>query len=135
MVFAGRVSDEDLAVHFASADVFALLSRSVRGRAGGVEGGGIALLEACAYGLPVVAGSTGGAPHTTHDGETGLLVDPENHGAVVRVLRRVLDDGALAARLGVQARAMASGERSWTTFVDHMEDVLQAAARCEGGPR
>lgn len=132
VVFAGRVTDEDLAVHFASADVFALLSRSVRGRAAGVEGGGIALLEACAYGLPVVAGATGGVPETIHDGETGLLVDPEDHSAVVRVLRRVLEDGALAARLGAQARAMAAGERSWTAFVDHMEDVLHAAARRAG---
>jgi len=135
VVFAGEVSDDDLAVHFASADAFALLSRSVRGRAAGVEGGGIALLEACAYGLPVVAGATGGVPETIRDGETGLLVDPDDNAAVVRVLRRVLEDGALSSRLGSQARAMAAGERSWAAFVDRMEDILETTARRAEAPR
>ena len=50
---------------------------------GGAGGGfGIAYVEAGAHGLPVVAGNVGGALDAVVDGETGLLVDPENPEAV-----------------------------------------------------
>jgi phosphatidylinositol alpha-1,6-mannosyltransferase len=128
VVFAGAVSDDDLALHYAAADVFALLSRAT---GGGVEGAGIALLEACAYGLPVVAGNSGGIPETIYDSETGLLVDPNDVEAVVRALRRLLEDRELAARVSSGARALASGERSWTRFVERVEDVLETVSARE----
>lgn len=135
VTFAGEVPDDDLPVYLAAADAFALLSRATTGEGAGVEGGGIALLEAFAYGLPVVAGATGGIPETVRDGETGLLVDPDDHAQIVRGLTRVLDDRDLAERLGHAARAYATGERSWSRFVARLEDVLARAARRErGGP-
>lgn len=135
VTFVGDVTDEDLRTYYSAADAFALLSRETSGADAGVEGGGIALLEACAYGLPVVAGATGGIPETVHDGETGLLVDPEDHAAIVRGLQRVLSDRALAERLGTAACTYATGERSWRRFVERIEDVLGRAARRErGGP-
>lgn len=135
VTFVGEVSDDELATYYSAADVFALLSRETSGQDAGVEGGGIALLEACAYGLPVVAGATGGIPETIHDGETGLLVDPEDHTKIVRGISRVLDDRVLAERLGDAARHYATGERSWNRFVERLEDVLARASRTErGGP-
>ena len=125
VVLAGAVDDEELAVHYAAADAFVLLSRET---GAGVEGGGIVLLEALAYGLPVVAASTGGIPETIRDAETGLLVDPEDGSAVVRVLRRILDDRELAERVAAAGKAMATGERSWTKFVERIERVLDQAA-------
>jgi phosphatidylinositol alpha-1,6-mannosyltransferase len=129
VVFAGRVPEAELHTYYAAADAFAVVSRATSGERAGVEGGGIALLEAGAYGLPVVAGATGGVPETIRDSENGLLVKPDDHGSVVRALRRALEDTALARRLGDAARAFATGERSWSRFVDRMEDVLEAAAR------
>jgi phosphatidylinositol alpha-1,6-mannosyltransferase len=129
VTFAGAVSEEALPVYYTAADAFALPSRDVRGARAGVEGGGIALLEACAYGLPVVAGATGGIPETIREDETGLLVDPDDTAAVARALRRVLDDRALAARLGAAAQAMATGERSWDRFAERMERVLELASK------
>jgi phosphatidyl-myo-inositol dimannoside synthase len=135
VTFVGEVTDEELATYYSAADAFALLSRETSGSDAGVEGGGIALLEACAYGLPVVAGATGGIPETIHDGETGLLVDPEDHSMIVRGISRVLTDRALAERLGTAARRYATGERSWDRFVARLEDALARAARSErGGP-
>lgn len=130
--FSGLVSDEQLPRYFAAADCFALLSRETSGPQGGFEGGGIALVEAAAYGLPIVAGATGGIPETIRDGETGLLVDPEDQRAVRRALARLLDDRALAKRLGDAARTMAVQERSWTVFVARLEAVLELAARRSG---
>ena len=128
VIFAGSVGDAELPVYYAAADAFALLSRATLGPGGGVEGGGIALLEACAYGLPIVAGATGGIPETVVDGETGLLVDPDDGSAVTRALDRVLHDAALRARIGGNARRMATGERSWARFVERIEHVMATAA-------
>jgi len=132
VTFSGLVSDEQLAKYYHAADAFALLSRETSGPSGGFEGGGIALVEAAAYGLPIVAGATGGIPETIHDGQNGLLVDPDDDQAVARALHRVLDDDALAQRLGASARDMAQHDRSWRSFVERIESVLAMAARRSG---
>ncbi len=127
VVFAGSVDDEALALHYAVADCFALISRET---AQNVEGGGIVLLEAMAYGAPVVAGATGGVPETVTDGETGLLVDPTDPAEVARAIGRALSDRPLASRLTRAGRALATGERSWSAYVRRLDEVLvRAAAR------
>lgn len=124
VILAGALDDEELAACYRIADAFALLSRPVAGGRGGAEGLGIVLLEAGAYGLPVVAGRSGGIPDAVADGETGLLVDPEDPAAIRRALGSVLGDPGLARRLGERARAAALGERSWSRAVRRIEDVL-----------
>lgn len=124
----GAVSDDELAALYTAADAFVLLSRSTSGSRAGVEGGGIVLLEALAYGLPVVAAATGGIPETIRDAETGLLVDPDDGSSVVRVLRRILDETDLAGRLAETGHAMATGERSWTNYTQRIETVMDQAA-------
>ena len=79
------------------ADVFVLPSLS--------EGSPNALLEAMACGLPIVATRVGGVPEIAVDGETALLVPPEDPVALARAIDRLLRDRALAARLGSAARA------------------------------
>lgn len=128
VVLAGAVPDGELAAYYGAADAFALLPRETTGRRAGVEGGGIALLEAAAAGLPVVATAVGGIPETIRDGETGLLVHPGDARGAAEALRRVLEDRALGAKLGAQAKALAQGERSWTAIVEEWERVLEEAA-------
>lgn len=123
VVFAGAVSDEDLPRYYAAADCFALAQRETPDA---FEGAGIAILEAMAYGVPVVAGASGGVAETVRDGSNGLLVPPD--GDVAAALRRVLDDGALAERLRAGARATAR-ERSWEGFSKRLEDVMEEVAR------
>lgn len=87
-------------------DVFALPSQT--------EGLSIALLEACATGLAVVATRVGGNPEIVVDGQTGLLIPPDDNGALREALLRMLSDTALRRRLGDAAaqwvRANASSE-------------------------
>ena len=78
-------------------DIFVLPSYS--------EGVSLALLEAMAAGLPVVATAVGGLPEVVTDGETGLLIPPRDAGALAGALARLLTDPALARRLGANARA------------------------------
>jgi len=55
------------------------------------EGFGLALLEAMLASLPVVATSVSSIPEIVVDGETGLLVPPDDAGALAQALNRVLD--------------------------------------------
>ncbi|MEA2372968.1 MAG: phosphatidyl-myo-inositol dimannoside synthase [Solirubrobacteraceae bacterium] len=122
----GRVDDAERDTLLASATVFAMPSR-LRAGSGG-EGFGIVYLEAGAHGTPVVAGNVGGALDAVVDGETGLLVTPEDHVALAEAITRLLLDRDLATRLGDGGREWA--ERfAWSKIVPKVEDVLIAAAR------
>lgn len=69
------------------------------------EGQPMAVLEAMAHGLCVVASHVGGIPEMIEDGTEGLLVPPSDVGALVAALGKVLDDPDLRARLGAAAHA------------------------------
>ena len=104
--FLGAVSDEVRDRELAAADVFCMVSRLPAGGFAG-EGFGIVYLEANAHGVPVVAGATGGALDAVVPGETGLLVDPEDHVAVADAIVTLLCDRELASRLARGGRAHA----------------------------
>ena len=57
-----------------------------------------------ACGCPVVASTAGAAPEAVTDGETGLLVPPEDEGAVAAALDRILGNEFLARQMGEAAR-------------------------------
>jgi glycosyltransferase involved in cell wall biosynthesis len=82
--------------------VFVLASRA--------EGLPLSICEAMLAGLPVVATDVGSVADVVVDGETGLLVPPDDPVALAGALRRVLDDPALAARLGSAGRRRAEAE-------------------------
>ena len=91
--FLGQRSDvADLLPAF---DIFALPSLT--------EGLSIALLEACATGLAVVATAVGGNPEIIRNGQTGLLVPAQDGPALRDALQALLADPALRARLGGHA--------------------------------
>lgn len=77
VVFVPSVAWEAMPAVYAAADVFALPCRT---RLWGLEpeAFGIVFLEAAACGLPVVVGSSGGAPETIEMCGTGLVVDPRD---------------------------------------------------------
>ena len=71
------------------------------------EGMPLSILEAMGAGLPVIATAVDGTPEVVEDGETGLLVPPADPAALARAVVRLLDDRALAVRLGQNGRARA----------------------------
>jgi glycosyltransferase involved in cell wall biosynthesis len=77
-------------------DIFVLPSYS--------EGVSLALLEAMAAGLPVIATRVGGLPEVVTDGENGLLIPPRDAEALAGALERLLADPAWARELGDHAR-------------------------------
>jgi glycosyltransferase involved in cell wall biosynthesis len=100
MGLAGRVhflgQRDDVPDLLAALDVFVLPSHS--------EGVSLALLEAMAAGLPVLASRVGGLPEVVIDGDNGLLIPPQDPEALAAALARLLDDPAWAQKLGANAR-------------------------------
>jgi glycosyltransferase involved in cell wall biosynthesis len=85
--------------HLTAIDVFVLPSR--------FEGFPLAILEAMLAALPVVATSVGSVAESVADGDTGLLVAPEDPVALAGALRRLLADPGQRARMGAHGRARA----------------------------
>jgi glycosyltransferase involved in cell wall biosynthesis len=83
----------------------------------------VALLEACAMGLPVVTTAVGGIPDLLTDGETGLLVPDNDEAALAAAIVRLLNEPSLAERLSINGRRLA--ERSaWEQVRPQWERVF-----------
>lgn len=68
---------------------------------------GFVVLESMASGVPVVGCAAGGIPDLIRDGDTGYLVPPGDVDGYADRVRRLMDDAASRARMGVRARAEA----------------------------
>jgi glycosyltransferase involved in cell wall biosynthesis len=91
------------------------------------EGFGLALLEAMLCSLPVVATRVSSIPEIVADGETGLLVPPDDPDALGDALGRLLADESLRRRLGEAGRARARAEFSVDRMARRTLAVYEAA--------
>jgi phosphatidylinositol alpha-1,6-mannosyltransferase len=111
VVFSGALTDGALEEAYATATIYVGLSRLDGGV--NVEGFGISFVEASASGVAVVAGDSGGVRSAVRDGETGIVVPPEDIGAVGRALRRLLEDDAGRSAMGRAGRAAVETHYNW----------------------
>ncbi len=100
---------------------------------------GFAALEASAMGRPVVATRVGGLPTAVLDGETGVLVEPRDPGALAGAIAGLLADPARAAKMGAAGRAHAatfSVRLAAPRFDAMLQDLVDAhaARRATGSP-
>jgi len=123
VVFTEGVPAEELSAHHAMADVFAMPCRT-RGSGLDVEGLGIVYLEASATGVPVVAGRSGGAPESVRDGETGLVVDGWDVGAIAAAVGDLLADPQRAAAMGTAGRQWVVENWQWRTKARRLSELL-----------
>jgi glycosyltransferase involved in cell wall biosynthesis len=84
------------------------------------------VLEAMSYGSPLVATRIGGIPEMVEDGVHGLLCPPGDAPELAAAIRRLLDDPALAARLGAQAAAHCHRTYHPTTVARAMADYYRS---------
>jgi glycosyltransferase involved in cell wall biosynthesis len=105
--FLGRV--EDVWPLLAETDVFALPSLS--------EPLGIAVMEAMAAGVPVVASAVGGVLEIVKDGVSGRLVPPNDAATLASSLIGLLEDPQLRSSMGLAGRSVADGYK-----IDRMLD-------------
>jgi glycosyltransferase involved in cell wall biosynthesis len=90
-----------------------------------------AVLEYLAAGLPAVASALGGNLEVIQDGLTGLLVPPQDAGALAAALLRLLEDEDLATLLAKAGREQVTSRFSFDRLVAETENLylrqLQAA--------
>ncbi len=103
--FASWLEGEALVQAYQQANLFVFPSRH--------EGMPNAVLEAMSAGLPVIASRIAGNEELVVDGETGLLVPPEDANALRQALETLLGDAELRQRMGVAGRARVEERFSW----------------------
>ena len=96
------------------------------------EGVSLALLEAMAAGLPVIATAVGGLPEVVTDEVNGLLIPPRDPEALARALARLLADPDFARRLGEQARAEVEAHYSLERLGREINEIY---GELSGSPR
>jgi len=114
----------DLSLFYQSLDGFVL--SSIR------EGLPNVVLEAMAFEVPILATRVAGAPSVIHDDETGLLVEPGSSASLDGGLRRLLQDGALRARLATTARGLVASKFGFAQRMDRMKEIYDLTLAREG---
>jgi glycosyltransferase involved in cell wall biosynthesis len=124
IVYAGYLSGAEKERAFARADCLLLPSLWY-------ENAPVVILEAAAYGLPVVGSRIGAIPEFVRDGVNGLLFETGNPADLARVLVRLAADASLRAALGTGGApllAKHSIPAMVAAYLSHYEDVQRARA-------
>lgn len=124
--FLDGVPDQDLPAIYNTADLYLGLSREEGLE---VEGFGIALADAAASGLPVIAGRGGGTGAAVLDGETGLLVDAGSAAGVAAAVTTLLADPILRRGLGMAGRRWVERDRNWDRVVRDLQAISRSVVR------
>ena len=115
--FPGRISDDDLPLYYAAADITVVPSH--------YEPFGLVAIEAMASGTPVIASDVGGLQFTVESGVTGLLVPPKNDAAFSAAVDRILDDPDWQIQLGKAARERVESYFSWNGVAEQLSSLYQ----------
>jgi len=117
VVFAGFTSEATLAELYRRCAAFVMPSRG--------EGFGLVYLEAMRAARPVLAARSSAAEEIVADGETGLLVDPDDRENLARALARLLRDPGAARRMGWAGRERWEREFGVDRFRQQLEPLLE----------
>ena len=123
----GRVPEADLHGAFHTANVLVL--PSIVDQRGDTEGLGVVLLEALSYRVPVIGSAIGGITDIISDGETGLLVPPEDPAAIASAIARIATDSALAERLAAAGSQRVRERFGWDAIIAAWRECYDAALR------
>ena len=93
------------------------------------EGYSMALLEACASGLPIVATDVGGNREIVAEGRNGLMVAPADEAALAEAMAALLNEPARAARMGQAGREWALREASIATMATRYDALYRDSGR------
>lgn len=121
--FTGELGDEELRARMHACDLFVLPSVTP------AEAFGFVQLEAMAAGKPVVSTRVrSGVPWVNQDGDTGLLVAPNDVGALRDAIGRLLADAALRQRLGAGGAARVRAEFALAAMADRFVALCEQVA-------
>ena len=130
--FRGARPPHEVAAAMRSARAF--LQHSIRASTGDSEGTPVAVLEAGATGLPVVATRHEGIPEVVREGQTGLLVDERDVDGMAAHIITLARSPDLAAQLGKTARAHVIARFSLEASLARLRDLLVSATGAMRAP-
>jgi glycosyltransferase involved in cell wall biosynthesis len=116
--FCGYAGDAIEALH--SIDVLIISSQ--------VDGRPVALMEANACGVPVIAAPVGGLPEMILEGQNGHLAGPKDHAAITRIVRGWMEDPNSFDRMRQMARMTAEAQFNRQRMLDEYAAVFAGAA-------
>jgi glycosyltransferase involved in cell wall biosynthesis len=119
-VFAGQVSDSELAALYERSDLFVHPTL--------FEGSSLVTLEAMAHAKPVVATAVGGIPDKVVEGESGFLVPPGDAEGLARVITRAFSLGTNLTALGLEGRKIVETKFSWTHRAHRLLELYREVA-------
>ncbi|WP_091909230.1 glycosyltransferase family 4 protein [Chitinasiproducens palmae] len=123
ITFVGRRGRNDLRHFYSASDVFVTTPW--------YEPFGITPVEAMACGTAVIGSRVGGIQHTVVDGDTGLLVPPNDPTALAQALGRLMDNPALQASFGEAGLKRATRRYTWANVAAELAAVYARAAGLE----
>ena len=114
--FVGSKPQEMLPLYYSAADITIMPSH--------YESFGLVAVESMASGTPVIASDVGGLSFTVVDGETGYLVEQENHFLLAERVHTLLKNPELREQMGAQA-ALHAEQFSWSNIASRMTGVYK----------
>lgn len=122
----GKLTHEELSKRYRAASVFALPCQVAED--GDRDGIPNVLLEAMATELPVISTDISGIPEVVETGVNGLVIPPEDPGALASSIAQLIGDPGLCARLGKAGRATVMHRFSNDANLALLRDLLLRAA-------
>ena len=123
IIFTGKLSPEDLANEYRTANVFTL--PAIVDHKGDTEGLGVVLIEAMELGLPIVASNVGGIPDVVVNGESGILVPEKDPVALANAFKRLEADPTLIQKLLAGARKRIDKCFTWDGIIERQVEVYK----------
>ncbi len=120
VTFLGNVTDEELPRWYRAADLHVFPSTE---RA---EAFGLVALEAAASGIPSIASALPGVASVVLDGETGMLVPPNDATALAKAIELLLLRADVRERFGMAARKRAEADFAWGPIISKLEGTYRS---------
>ncbi|WP_081458012.1 glycosyltransferase [Desulfobulbus propionicus] len=130
VLFAGGISNDQLPVYYATADLF--IGPSVQVRNGDTEGFGLTFVEAAMSGCLVIGTRVGGIEDILVDGQTGFLVPPGNTSLLAAKIIHIAKSKENYEEIRRKARRLISGKFDWVVVA---EQYAMICLSCSGQSR
>lgn len=125
VLLPGTLSQEEFSYYLKNS--LAFVQHSITAINGDQEGTPVAILEACAAGLPVISTKHAGIPDVVIDGETGFLVEEHDVNAMAEKMIFFLENKELAMKLGKNGKERIQSQFSIERHLARLNEIIQNA--------